>query len=348
MRRSGSRHGKRRLDTGIVHDDVAGKALVLIMVLSLALVSMNFSRRTVPRVVGPGQNVVEALDEGSSGVKMLPAVPAQGDVRVLGLDYEVPHQRKADMTAGALRVRLDAARDSGRLRGYSVPPRRLAFEPGGGAIILPTSPLPAAPRNPVLVSHGTRTRKKVALTFDTSEVAEPKATKALFEELARLRVPATIFVCGAWCYSNPDLLRTAVSLGFEIGNHSSTHPDCTKFPNEVITSEIKGTEKAIKDISGVSGAAYFRPPYGATDARVEQVAADCGYATVLWSVDTLDWEPSTIREQIRDRATVGTRGGDIILMHSLGKYTRDALVEVVNNLRSGGFELTTLTGVMEP
>ncbi len=347
MRRSSRNKAEHGLRPCIAHRDVTGKAFVLLLVFALALGAIYFAGRVPPRPLTAPRNVVNAEDKRSERVQPASAVkPAE--IKVLGLDYLLPHPRPSTRSGAAVGSALDVARDAGRLRGYSLPPRRLAFTPSGGAVILPPSQLPAGPRQPVLLDHGTRHKKRVALTFDTSDVAEPKAAKAVLDELTRLRAPATLFVCGAWCYKNPELLRLAVSRGFEIGNHSSTHPDCTKIPNEVIVNEIKGTEKAVRDVTGVSISGYFRPPYGSTDARVEQVAADCGYATVLWSIDTLDWEPDTIREQIRDRATVGTRDGDIILMHTLGRYTPDALVEVVTNLRANGFELTTLSGVLQP
>jgi len=34
-------------------------------------------------------------------------------------------------------------------------------------------------------------------------------------------------------------------------------------------------------------------------------------------------------------------------MHTLGEFTRSALIEVVYNLRTLGFELTTVSGVLE-
>ena len=67
----------------------------------------------------------------------------------------------------------------------------------------------------------------------------------------------------------------------------------------------------------------------------------------MWSSDTLDWHPTTTQQLIRDRATVNAENGDIVLMHTLGEFTRSALIEVVYNLRTLGFELTTVSGVLE-
>jgi peptidoglycan/xylan/chitin deacetylase (PgdA/CDA1 family) len=325
----------------IVHRDVRGKAFVLIVMLALALGTFNFAQHAQVSRVEARVNAVDTLNDvgkDAAGDKARSA-----DLRVL--DYQVPRPKKSSTASDSA---LEMMRENGLLRGYSVPSRRLVFEPDGGSIILPPSPQVQGPREVSVIRHGSRKKKRVALTLDTSDVGEAKAARAIIDELTRLRAPATLFVCGAWCYKNPDLLRLAVDRGFEIANHSFNHPYFTRISNEEIVSQIRSTETAVWEVSGTRISSYLRPPYGATDARVEQVVAQLGYASAMWSIDTNDWRESTIRENIRDRATVGARGGDIVLMHTLGSYTDDALVEIVSNLRANGFELTTLTGVMQP
>ena len=328
----------------IAHRDVFGKVLALALVFALAVGAIHFALRVPSRLVEPERKVLNALEAYGGRLLALPPDGA-GDVKVRGLDYMVPRGAKARRTPG---ISLDKAREKGLLRGYSLPPRRLAFAPDGSSIILPPSPEVAGPRDVVVIYNGNREKKRVALTFDTSEVSEPPSSLAIIEGLARLRAPATLFVCGGWCRKNPGLLRMAADRGFEIASHSYSHPVFTRIPNEQIASELRRTGEAVREITGSGIAAYFRPPYGDMDARVQQVVASLGYTTVMWDRDTLDWHPATIQPQIRDRATAGARGGNIVLMHTLGRYTPDALVEIVNNLRAGGYELTTLSGVLQP
>ncbi len=344
MRHTGFPRKQKALEHVIVHRDVRGKALVLLLVFTLAIAAFYFADRLPPRQIAQRRGVVNALensrDKAGAGCAF-----AAGPVEVRGLDYQVPRAKKA---ISGSRSALDRERDSGLLKGYSSPPRMVAFKPDGGVVLIPPTPEVKGPREPVVIFHGNRGKKRVALTFDTSEVAEPEAAKAVIDRLTNLRAPATFFVCGAWCYRNPDLLRTAVARGFEIANHSYGHPAFTGLTDERVASELKGTEEAVVKVSGAKMSAYFRPPYGNFDDRVVQLAARQGYATVLWDRDTVDWGASTIQAEIRDRATVGAQGGDIIIMHTNGRYTPEALIEIVNNLRADGFELTTLTGVMQP
>jgi peptidoglycan/xylan/chitin deacetylase (PgdA/CDA1 family) len=281
----------------------------------------------------------------AGGGTLYSCVPGpESEVVVRGLDYHVPRVRDV---MPARWTALDVLRDSGHLKGYSVPPGSLAFTPDSGVVLLPMPPGADGPREVAVHHHGDRERRRAALTFDTSEVSEADEAKAIIDELTRLRAPATFFVCGAWCEKNPELLREAVRRGFEIANHSFSHPAFTGLTEEEMVSEIKRTEEAIRDIGGGRPAAYFRPPYGSIDARVRQVVASLGYSVVMWSTDTLDWHPSTTQQLIRDRVTVNTRNGDIVLMHTLGGFTRSALIEVVYNLRTMGFELTTVSGVLQ-
>jgi peptidoglycan/xylan/chitin deacetylase (PgdA/CDA1 family) len=342
MRRPGSHRKQKAREHVIVHRDVRSKALVLLLVFVLAMAVLYIADSLPPRQVAQRRGVVSALETGRDKAGAARDVKP---VEVRGLDYQVPRAKKA---ASGSRPALERALQSGLLKGYSAPAGMVAFKPDGGVVLIPPSSPVTGPRDPTVIFHGTRGKRRVALTFDTSEVAEPETARAIIDRLTDLRAPATFFVCGSWCYRNPDLLRAAVARGFEIASHSYGHPAFTGLTDERIASELKGTEEAVSKVSGAKIAAYFRPPYGAFDDRVVQLAAQQGYATVLWDRDTVDWGASTIQEEIRDRATVGVQGGDIVLMHTTGRFTSEALIEIVNNLRADGFELTTLTGVMQP
>lgn len=332
------------------HGDVAGKALALLLISACAVVIV-FQAPLVPRrEVASGAAVVNALEpEGGRAYSRLPsgyraaAPPALGYLVPKGKTGEPALEGKAP--AGPLT--LAAVRDAGLLRGYSLPPGRLAITPEGLAVYMPCPPAPTAPCEPVAILKGNRDRPRVALTFDTSDVPDPGA-QPIIEELTRLRAPATFFVCGGWCRSRPALLRALVDRGFEVASHSDTHPWFTKIPDHRVVAELVATSDAVQRIAGVPVAAYFRPPFGDVDARVKALAARCGYRVVLWSTDTIDWGASTTTEQIISRATDGASNGDIILMHTHARFTAPALAEVVRRLRAKGFELTTVSGVLEP
>ncbi|MBU1669804.1 MAG: polysaccharide deacetylase family protein [Actinobacteria bacterium] len=324
----------------IVHRDKVQKLGALLIVLSLAMAGVQLAWRITPRQVVRPASVVKAHSAAADAERTGP--PPEVEVR--GLSYQPPTGKATGVAGGPA-----AMREAGTLKGYSVPPDRLAFEPDGSAVFLPTPPPVGgrvAARTVRSGSDAAEASRRVALTFDSSDVSEP-AARAVIDELTRLRAPATFFVCGRWCERNPELCRLASERGFEMANHSYAHPDFRTLTNEQITAELKRTEQAYTALTGETMAAYFRPPYGSTDARVQQVAADNGYTVAMWSRDTRDWSGAA-REQIRDVASGALAGSEIIIMHMNAPHTVEALAEIVTNLRAGGFELTTLSGVLLP
>lgn len=325
----------------ITHRDVIGKAYALLLIAIIAVLVVYLAQQ-IPPGAGPGGRVVNALEADGGRTYSFASVSGE-HLEGLGLGYIVPR----GVVARGGPVSLSTVRDSGLLMAYSVPPGRLVSTPEGNCVFLPSSPGVDGPCPARTIAHGCRSTHKVALTFDTTEVLEPES-RVIIETLTALRAPATIFVCGGWCRANPEILRMAIDHGFEIASHYYNHPSFTRLSDAEMEWQLRSTENAVLEIGGAPIAAYFRPPYGDVDARVEQVVCGLGYDIIHWSRDTSDWKPTTIQAQIRDRATVGTRGGDIILMHTNGTYTPQALVEIVNNLRADGFELTTVSGVLQP
>ncbi|MBK5093409.1 MAG: polysaccharide deacetylase family protein [Actinobacteria bacterium] len=330
--------------TTINHRDINGKAFTLLLIYIIATVVIFQAQKLPARRVPEGSNVVNALEaEGGRIYSLLP--DGNSRIEALGLRYLAPRGKPPE--SPATKVTLEMIRDAGLLKGYSLPPDRLAFTPRGDAVVLPTPPAPGGPVNPAVYHTGNRNRPRIALTFDTNDIREPQA-RAIIDTMSALKAPATFFVCGGWCYANPDLLRMAIGRGFEIANHSFGHPWFTHITNEQIVDELRRTERAVEEVGGIKIAAYFRPPFGDYDARVELVAASIGYPIVLWNRDTRDWHPATIPEELRDRASAWAQNGDIVIMHTHGQYTASMLPQIVDNLRAKGFELTTVSGVLQP
>lgn len=178
-------------------------------------------------------------------------------------------------------------------------------------------------------------KKKVALTFDDGP--NPDSTTAILNVLKKYDVKATFFVLGSRVDFYPELVDRMVQEGHEIGNHTWSHKDLTKITEEAVKKELGMTAEAVEQAAGFSPI-VVRPPYGATNERVNQII---GAPPVLWSVDTLDWK-SHDPKAIYDIVKRDTRDGTIILMHDIHKTTADALEEVIVYLQKQGYELVTV------
>lgn len=80
----------------------------------------------------------------------------------------------------------------------------------------------------------------------------------LYDFLKTTNQKATLFMIGANAIKYPATVKRAYDEGHEIAIHTWTHSYMTTLTNEQIVAELKWTELAIKEITGVSPR-LFRP-----------------------------------------------------------------------------------------
>src|SRR5215204_6028839 len=159
----------------------------------------------------------------------------------------------------------------------------------------------------------------VRLTFDDGPVRAN--TPRVLNVLSNYRVKATFFVVGQRARRYPRLVKREYREGHSVQNHTYSHPDLTTLGPVGIRRELRATNRAIK-AAGVPRPYRFRPPHGATNARVRSVGASLGLIQTLWSVDPHDWAdpPASV---ICTRVVTHVRPGSIVLLHdgSVGANT---------------------------
>ena len=171
-----------------------------------------------------------------------------------------------------------------------------------------------APRGARLVRHHLASRpQQLWLTFDDGP--HPRHTVAILEALARHRLRATFFVIGSRAREFMPVVRQAAAAGHRIGNHSYSHPRLSELPAATVRDEILRTEELIAPYLGAQK--LFRPPYGARNATVDAITAGLGYRTLLWSLDTLDWQAAFQPARWARRAArrVWLQEAPLLLMH---------------------------------
>lgn len=198
---------------------------------------------------------------------------------------------------------------------------------------------------------------EVALTFDDGPDAE--WTPKILDELKRENVPATFFVLGENGQDNPGLVKRIVAEGYDIGNHSFTHPNMGEIPTGVTTVELNATERLIESLTG-RGTTLFRAPYFGdaepqTADEVEPIveADRLGYIAVGLHVDPNDWQTpgtETIVKRVVDGITNQTgdedERGQIVLLHDGGgdrSETLAALPVIIETLKSKGYKFVTVS-----
>lgn len=195
---------------------------------------------------------------------------------------------------------------------------------------------------------GPRSQKKVALTFDDGP--DTKYTEQILDILKKSNVVATFFVTGEHASAHPEVMKHIVAGGHEIGNHSWDHTNLTTLNEQQLAEQIDKTDQAIEQFTGQLPT-LVRPPYGALSKEVADYAEQ-SHRIVCWSVDTRDWEGISV-ERILDNVKKEVKPGAIILQHSAGgkkgnlSNTVAALPQVIHYLKEHGYELTTVTGLIQ-
>lgn len=177
----------------------------------------------------------------------------------------------------------------------------------------------------------------VAITYDDGPGAE---TNRLLDKLKAKNAHASFMVLAPSAEQHPDLLKRMKAEGHTIGNHTKSHRQLNTLSYEQVSQEIDAGNAAIEKATG-QGTRWVRPPYGATNATVDQVARDKGVSQALWDVDTVDWKDRN-SEHVCSSAVQGARAGSIVLMHDIHPTTVDAADCVIDGLRAKGLEPVSL------
>lgn len=222
------------------------------------------------------------------------------------------------------------------------------------AIVTPLSPPPCAlpgimPVAPKVITQGTSGRKQVALTFDAGGAAGNPTS--LLDTLKAEAVPATWFFTAEWAQAYPNIVTRVRTQGYVIGDHTVDHPDLVNpaRSDNYICYQLGLGNQIVVDRAGISGTRpYFRPPYGSYNTQVLNRAAGLGYYLVMWSLNTHDDQDSTSADQILATVRSELAPGKIILMHAGSVHEPEALLRVIQYIKSQGYSIVTLDQLLAP
>ena len=189
------------------------------------------------------------------------------------------------------------------------------------------------PRN----SGGVDCANCVAITYDDGPGAE---TNRLLDKLKAKNAHASFMVIAPSAEQHPELLKRMKAEGHTIGNHTKSHRQLNTLSYEQVSQEIDAGNAAISKATG-QGTRWVRPPYGATNATVDQATRDKGVSQALWDVDTVDWKDRN-SDHVCSSAVQGAHAGSIVLMHDIHPTTVDAADCVIDGLRAKGLEPVSL------
>lgn len=177
--------------------------------------------------------------------------------------------------------------------------------------------------------------KKVAISFDAAWGADK--TSEIMTICEEYGVNATFFLVGFWVEDYPEVAQSISQRGFEIGLHSSTHPDMCNLSASQMSLELSKNQDIIQTVCGVE-ANLFRPPYGSYNNTLIDVCKDLKITAVQWSVDSLDWKGLSASE-IAGRVCSKSKEGSIVLFHNNSDNIIGALKLVLEYYKNNNYEV---------
>lgn len=181
--------------------------------------------------------------------------------------------------------------------------------------------------------------KKISISFDAAW--DNSDTEQIKEILGERNVRTTFFVVGGWVDNYPESVKSLSDAGHEIMNHSLTHPHMTQISIEKMKNELNECADKIEKITN-KRPNLFRPPYGDYNDTVIKTARECGYYSIQWNIDSLDWKDLSA-DEIYKRVVPNVKPGSIVLFHNAAKHTPEALPKILDDLIAEGYEIVPIS-----
>lgn len=178
-------------------------------------------------------------------------------------------------------------------------------------------------------------QKFIALSFDDSPGTVPTA---VMQKYTSKNVRGTFMLSAARMYPDSDSkLNSIVSLGYDLGNHTSFHNFLGNWAASEIYNEVNWTQDLIYEKTGQT-TKYFRPPYFTVNKHLSDSLSDMVFIKGTASSDT---STNVTAEQSAATQLSLAKDGNIILLHDNSKLG-DTLDILIPALLEKGYVICTI------
>lgn len=181
-------------------------------------------------------------------------------------------------------------------------------------------------------------KQVVLLTIDD---APDQYAVEMAEALQQADAAAIFFVNGHFIADEEgkEKLKLIHDMGFEIGNHTMSHPNMSQISSEEQRQEMIELNDLIEEIIG-ERPRFYRAPFGVNTDTSKAVAEEEGMTSMNWTYG-YDWEKEYQHAEALANIMVNTSlltDGANVLMHDR-QWTAKALTDIINGLREKGFDI---------
>ena len=185
--------------------------------------------------------------------------------------------------------------------------------------------------------------KKLAFTFDAANAASH--TLEILDILEQYGAKGTFFVIGQYAVANPDVCEQIAARGHELASHSYEHMEMVGATAEKAYESVKKTDALLRTFNGDTRVLY-RPPSGRSTFRDRAIARGLGGEVIIWSIDSGDGFSYVSENGVKNRIRSTLHNGGIVLMHVYGRYTRQALKELLPYYAEQGYSFVTVSDLL--
>ncbi|KAL5611790.1 hypothetical protein BROUX41_000635 [Berkeleyomyces rouxiae] len=211
-----------------------------------------------------------------------------------------------------------------------------------------------AQRWPNVLFEVPTTKKLIALTIDD---APSPYTRDIAAILAANNAHATFFVIGSQVADDAGGTRAAMSLrelvraGHELGNHAMHDEPSRALPDAMLVDQVEQVHAKIRaaydaEARPLPPVNLFRPGSGFFSERMLKVLGAINHRVVLGGIYPHD--PQIPHAWLNARHILSlARPGAIIICHDRRPWTLPMLATVLPELRRRGYEIVTVTRLLE-
>ena len=195
------------------------------------------------------------------------------------------------------------------------------------------------------IQHGSRSVKKVALTFHGA--GAPDYADPLLKLFKSTGTKVSVFAVGTWLVNEPAVASRIIDEGHDLGNHTMTHTQMKTISAKKVETEISGCANELTKLIGNHGA-WFRPSGTQfSTPLIRKAAIKYGYGQCIsYEVDSEDFKDVS-KSKMVSNVMNNVKNGSIISMHFGHKVTLDAMPTILDKLHSAGLTPVTLTELLK-
>lgn len=188
---------------------------------------------------------------------------------------------------------------------------------------------------PSAIWMGDSTDKVIYLTFDDGPT--PKVTEEVLSLLEKYHAKATFFCLGNKVEKHPELYKSIIENGHQVGNHSYHHYLGLRTNNKKYFNDVDKASKLIDS-------ELFRPPYGKIKWSQYRTLKK-KYKVVLWDVIPGDFKSNMTINKLVNNVINNVSPGSIVVLHDNEKCAYillEALPIIFKELDSKGYSFQSI------